>query len=66
MKPEELARVELITTRLGEIVVHPQDIIYFPAGILLFTEVKRFVLVTRPEVAPFIGLVAVDNPELAR
>jgi len=65
VRPEELAEAELITTRLGEVVVRPQEIIHFPAGILPFTAVKRFVLISRSDQAPFVWLVAADEPELA-
>lgn len=65
MSTKQLAYIEQIATRLGEMVVQPEDIIEFPAGIFPFTEVKRFMLVAEPDVAPFIWLVAVDEPELA-
>ncbi len=61
----QTAYIEPIATRLGEIWVAPEDIIQFPEGIPAFTEAKRFVVVTQPEIAPFGWLLAVDEPDLA-
>ncbi|HUS36789.1 MAG TPA: flagellar assembly protein FliW [Verrucomicrobiae bacterium] len=45
--------------------VKTENVIHMPAGLLGFENVKRFVLLTKPEEAPFSWLQAVGDPTLA-
>jgi flagellar assembly factor FliW len=45
--------------------VKTENVIHMPAGLLGFETVKRFVLLTTPEEAPFCWLQAVGDPALA-
>jgi len=45
--------------------VKPENIFSFPEGIPAFEWVKRFVILSKPEEAPFMWLQAVDEPGLA-
>lgn len=45
---------------------HPgEHVLSFPAGLLGFESFKRYVLLARPEEAPFLWLRVVDRPEVA-
>ena len=47
------------------VAVKTENVIHMPAGLLGFENVKRFVLLTNPEEAPFSWLQAVGDPALA-
>jgi flagellar assembly factor FliW len=50
---------------LETVPVKTENVIHMPAGLLGFENVKRFVLLTNPEEAPFSWLQAVGDPNLA-
>ena len=50
---------------LETVPVKTENVIHMPAGLLGFENVKRFVLLTSPEEAPFSWLQAVGDPNLA-
>ena len=65
MITKEPAYMEQVDTRIGRVIVHSEDIIHFPQGILPFTAAHRFVLIAKSDEAPFAWLVALDERELA-
>lgn len=56
--------MKLETRQFGSIEIEPASIITFPAGLLGFEDLKRFVLLERPEIAPLEWLQSVDNPQI--
>ncbi|HAK93822.1 MAG TPA: flagellar assembly protein FliW [Planctomycetes bacterium] len=57
--------VKLATTRVGEIEVREDDIIFFPRGLLGFPALARYVVIARPEDGPFRRLQAIERPDLS-
>ena len=55
----------LRSPKLGSISYRPQDVIQFPQGLPGFESLTRFLLVTRPECAPFVFLTSLEKPEVA-
>ncbi len=55
----------VVTTRFGDLKVGVDRIIDLEKPVLGFENYKRFILVENEEMAPFIWLQAVDEPELA-
>lgn len=53
------------TSRFGEIEVNENDVVTFPEGIIGFSGVKRYVLVTQGSDSPFLWLQSIDRPDLA-
>jgi len=56
--------MKLETRQFGPLEIEPASIITFPAGLLGFEELKRFVLLERPEIAPLEWLQSVENPQI--
>ncbi|MDA8233881.1 MAG: flagellar assembly protein FliW [Clostridia bacterium] len=57
--------MNIITSRFGEIQINEDDIINFPQGILGFEDIKRFIILSFEEQAPFKWLQALDDSDLA-
>ncbi len=56
--------MKLETRQFGPLEIEPASIITFPSGLLGFEELKRFVLLERPEIAPLEWLQSVENPQI--
>lgn len=56
--------MKLETRQFGSLEVEPASILTFPSGLLGFEDLKRFVLLERPEIAPLEWLQSVDNPQI--
>lgn len=56
--------MKLETRQFGPLEVEPASILNFPSGLLGFEELKRFVLLERPEIAPLEWLQSVENPQI--
>jgi flagellar assembly factor FliW len=52
-------------TDLEGLRVTKENVIHMPAGLLGFEQIKRFVLLSNPEDAPFSWLQVIDDPSLA-
>jgi flagellar assembly factor FliW len=52
-------------TELECVRVKTDNVIHMPAGLLGFEDIKRFVLLTDPEEAPFSWFQVLDDPSLA-
>lgn len=52
-------------TELEPVAVERENMIHLPAGLLGFETVKRYVLLTNPEEAPFSWLQAIDDSTLS-
>ncbi|MGO8667711.1 MAG: carbon storage regulator CsrA [Desulfobaccales bacterium] len=63
--PPEVPRLRLDRSRLGEIEVPEDRIIFFPQGLLGFTKFQRFALLAPEHTAPFLLLLSLENPDLA-
>lgn len=57
--------IALESAKMECVPVNTENVIHMPAGLLGFENVKRFVLLTNPEEAPFSWLQAVADPALA-
>src|ERR1051325_7618980 len=55
----------LETTELECVRVKTENVIHMPAGLLGFEDIKRFVLLTDPEEAPFSWFQVLDDASLA-
>jgi flagellar assembly factor FliW len=64
-QPPEPALVSLETRNFGTLAVRPEQIIIFSPGLLGFTAYSRYVLIERPQDAPFFWLQCVERPDLA-
>ncbi len=53
------------TTRFGEILVSPQELITLPFGLVGFPEFKEFVLLEHEEESPFRWLQSLDDAAIA-
>lgn len=62
---EPAGSLTLSSVKLGDVPYTSQDVIHFPLGIPGFEQLKRFLLVTREECAPFIFLTALETPDVA-
>lgn len=49
---------------LGEIIIEPQNLITFPAGIPGFEDQKQFAIIPMDEKSPFFYLQAINEPDL--
>lgn len=56
--------MKLETRQFGPLEIEPASIITFPSGLLGFEDLKRFVLLERPEIAPLEWLQSVENPQI--
>ncbi len=56
--------MKLETRQFGPLEIEPASILTFPSGLLGFEELKRFVLLERPEIAPLEWLQSVENPQI--
>jgi len=56
------ALVTIQTERFDEIRVRPNEILFFPEGLLGFADRKRFVLVHEGAYAPFLWLQSTEDP----
>lgn len=56
--------MKLETRQFGPLEIEPASILTFPAGLLGFEELKRFVLLERPEITPLEWLQSVDDPQI--
>jgi flagellar assembly factor FliW len=54
----------LQTRQFGEIEIDDESIYNFPNGILGFEEIKKYVLISEEETAPFKWLISVDEPSI--
>ena len=52
-------------TELESVRVKQENIIHMPGGLLGFEQIKRFVLLSNPEDAPFSWFQVIDDPSLA-
>ncbi len=50
---------------LEPVPVHDENVLRLPLGLLGFEQFKRYVLLSRPEEAPFLWLQVIDQPNLA-
>ena len=55
----------LATPHLGELTFTEESIFHFPNGLIGFEDLKRYVLVKREELRPFIWMVALDEPDVS-
>jgi flagellar assembly factor FliW len=53
------------TSEMECVRVKSENLIHMPAGLLGFENLKRFVLLTEPEEAPFSWFQVIDDPSLA-
>jgi len=53
------------TTRFSKIEINKEEIIYFPEGIIGFSNFKHYFIVEREEDKPFKWLQSLDNSDLA-
>jgi flagellar assembly factor FliW len=53
------------TNQQQDITMSGQTTIHMPAGLMGFEHVKRYVLLSRPDEAPFLWLQMLDDPNLA-
>jgi flagellar assembly factor FliW len=61
---ENMSTLEL-TDELESVRVKQENIIHMPAGLLGFEDIKRFVLLSNPEDAPFSWFQVLDDSSLA-
>ncbi|MGB9702923.1 MAG: flagellar assembly protein FliW [Candidatus Kapaibacteriota bacterium] len=54
----------LQTRQFGEIEIDDDSIYNFPNGILGFEEIKKYVLISEEETAPFKWLISIDEPSI--
>ncbi|MEW6156928.1 MAG: flagellar assembly protein FliW [Verrucomicrobiota bacterium] len=52
-------------TEREQLAVRKENIIHLPLGLLGFERIKRYVLLSNPEEAPFLWLQVLDEPDLA-
>lgn len=63
--PPEPVPITLQTRNFGTLLVRPEQIITFLPGLLGFGQYTRYVLLERPQDAPFLWLQCVDAPDVA-
>jgi flagellar assembly factor FliW len=57
--------MKLNTPHLGELTFDASSIFRFPNGLIGFEDLKRYVLVTHPDLRPFTWMVAIDEPDVS-
>ena len=57
--------MKVVTTRFGELEVHPEEVIHFPEGILGFPELHQYCLVDPADDTLILWLQSLDQPEVA-
>ncbi len=60
-----MSTLEMIETELECMRVKTENVIHMPAGLLGFEEIKRYVLLSNAEEAPFSWFQVLDDPSLA-
>lgn len=57
--------MQIVTTLLGTITIHPDEILLFPEGLIGFEQHQRWVLLPDPETEAVAWLQSLDRPDLA-
>jgi flagellar assembly factor FliW len=57
--------MKCMTVRFGEINFKEAEVINFPKGILGFSQLTRYVILEREEIAPFKWIQSVEDPNVA-
>lgn len=65
MAVESLTGMQIETRQFGVLAFEEAAILYFPAGLLGFEQLHRFLLIDQDEIAPLQWLQSIDEPALA-
>jgi flagellar assembly factor FliW len=57
-------RMEINHRHLGVISCNDDDSVTFPQGLLGFLKLKKYIFLEHEELAPFLWMVSVDNPDI--
>jgi flagellar assembly factor FliW len=57
--------MEKILTRFGEVEYDPENLLYFPAGLIGFPELVRFIVMPNKKEGPLFWIQSIDDPVFA-
>ncbi len=57
--------MEKIVTRFGEVEYDPENMLYFPAGLIGFPNLKKFIVMPNKKEGPLFWIQSVDDPSFA-
>ena len=57
--------MEKITTRFGEVEYDPENLLYFPAGLIGLPNLRRFIVMPNKKQGPLFWIQSVDDPDMA-
>jgi flagellar assembly factor FliW len=57
--------MEKIVTRFGEVEYDPENLLYFPAGLIGFPTLRKFIVMPNKKEGPLFWIQSVDDPSFA-
>jgi flagellar assembly factor FliW len=57
--------MEKIVTRFGEVEYDPENMLHFPAGLIGFPNLRKFVVMPNKKAGPLFWMQSVDDPSFA-
>lgn len=57
--------MDKITTRFGEVEYDPENLLYFPAGMIGLPNLKKFIVMPNKKKGPLFWIQSVDEPDFA-
>jgi flagellar assembly factor FliW len=57
--------MEKLVTRFGEVEYDPENILHFPAGLIGFPNLKKFIVMPNKKEGPLFWIQSVDDPSFA-
>ncbi len=57
--------MEKIVTRFGEVEFDPENMLHFPAGLIGFPDLRKFVVMPNKKAGPLFWIQSVDDPSFA-
>ena len=57
--------MEKIVTRFGEVEYDPKNLLYFPAGLIGFPTLRKFIVMPNKKEGPLFWIQSVDDPSFA-
>lgn len=57
--------MEKIVTRFGEVEYDPENMLYFPAGLIGFPNLRKFIVMPNKKEGPLFWIQSVDDPAFA-
>ncbi len=56
--------MEIQHRHLGRVAYSPEEVVFFPQGLLGFLKYKKYLFVKKEDFAPFVWMVSIEAPEV--